>query len=91
MNNEEVLEKVSDAVAIVLSKDSGEISGESMLEKDLGAESIDFIDISFELENTLGYEVDFKDVIAKVREKKGDENIKDMSIGDVVGYIVEKQ
>ena len=45
-----------------------------MIVKDLGAESIDFLDISFEIENGLGFEVDFKEIIKGLQKTSGDQS-----------------
>jgi acyl carrier protein len=60
---------------------------ETMFRADLNAESIDFLDISYEIERLTGVELDFPQVIRFVSEKKGSE-IADLSIGDLVGFLM---
>lgn len=56
MDNE-IFEKVKETLAGALGVDSSEIQMESSLVRDLGAESIDFIDILFRLEKTFNIKI----------------------------------
>lgn len=49
-SNEEVFEKVKEALMDALGVDDDEVTSEATLVGDLGAESIDFLDIVFKLE-----------------------------------------
>ena len=60
---QELFTQVESAVREVLNTDEGEIKQESMFRADLGAESIDLLDISFELEKLTGKELDFREVV----------------------------
>jgi len=52
MTRDDVLDKVRDVLAEALGADEDEITPEASLTADLGAESIDFLDIVFRLEKT---------------------------------------
>lgn len=54
---EEVLAKVRDVLVEALGVDDDEITPEATLEGDLGAESIDFLDIVFRLEREFGIKI----------------------------------
>lgn len=56
MTRDEIFEKVREVLVDALGVDDDEVTGDARLTKDLGAESIDFLDISFKLEQ----EFDFK-------------------------------
>jgi acyl carrier protein len=58
----EILAAVQKSVATVLNRDASEITLESNLVDDLGAESIDFLDISSELEKMIHVEINFNDI-----------------------------
>ncbi len=58
----EILAAVQKSIATVLNRDLAEIGAEANLVDDLGAESIDFLDISSELEKMLNVEVNFNDI-----------------------------
>ena len=51
-SNEEVFEKVKEALIDALGVDDDEVTPEATLVGDLGAESIDFLDIVFKLEKS---------------------------------------
>ena len=55
--NEEVFEKVRDALVDALGVDEEEVTMDATLVGDLGAESIDFLDIVFRLEKTFEIEI----------------------------------
>lgn len=53
----EIYEKVAATLVDSLNVDAEDIKPESTLQKDLGAESIDFLDIVFRLERTFGIKI----------------------------------
>lgn len=56
-NREEVFEKVTTALMDALGVDEEEVTPEATMVGDLGAESIDFLDIVFRLEKTFEIEI----------------------------------
>ncbi len=56
-NKEEVFEKVKDALVDALGVDDDEVTPEATMVGDLGAESIDFLDIVFRLEKAFEIEI----------------------------------
>lgn len=57
MSRDEVFEKVKDVLVDALGVDDDEVSEEATLTGDLGAESIDFLDIVFRLEKTFSIKI----------------------------------
>ncbi len=55
--HDEILTTVRKAVASVLGKDEDEVQANSSLMKDLGAESLDFLDLLFQLESEFGIKI----------------------------------
>jgi acyl carrier protein len=53
-DNEEVFEKVKEALVDALGVDDDEVTEDATMVGDLGAESIDFLDIVFKLEQSFG-------------------------------------
>ena len=53
LNSDEIMNVVREAIALALAIDVNEVTPEKRLIPDLGAESIDFLDISFRLEQML--------------------------------------
>lgn len=57
MSNDEIFEKVRKTLIDALSVDDDEVTPEATLIGDLGAESIDFLDISFRLEKEFAIKI----------------------------------
>ncbi|MBI3833682.1 MAG: acyl carrier protein [Planctomycetes bacterium] len=56
-SREEVFSRVRDVLSDALGVDTDEVSPEATLQGDLGAESIDFLDIVFRLEKAFGIKI----------------------------------
>ena len=56
-SNEEIFEKVQETLIDALGVDDDEVTSEATLQGDLGAESIDFLDIVFRLEKTFDIKI----------------------------------
>ena len=87
MTENELFEKVEEAVRTVLNTAEGEITRTSMFKADLNTESIDYLDISFEIEQRTGLELDFTEAWQYITEKKGADTT-DISVQDMVDYIM---
>lgn len=74
-----VFEKVVEIIAKELDKDASSITLETRLVEDLGADSLDAVEIMFLLEEEYGMEIDDESAQA----------IK--TVGDLVNYITEHQ
>jgi acyl carrier protein len=57
MTKDEVYKKVSTTLVEALNVDEGEVKPDATLQGDLGAESIDFLDIVFRLEREFGIKI----------------------------------
>jgi acyl carrier protein len=57
MTRDEILAKVRSVLVEALAVDEEEVTLEASLTRDLGAESIDFLDIVFRLEQTFGFKI----------------------------------
>ena len=57
MERSEIFDKVQEVLVDALAVDDDEVTPEATLIGDLGAESIDFLDIVFRLENSFGIEI----------------------------------
>jgi acyl carrier protein len=56
-DREEIFSKVKESLVEALSVDEDEVTMEASLTRDLGAESIDFLDIVFRLEKSFGIKI----------------------------------
>ena len=90
LTEEELFENLRKAIVEVLNMEEDEIKPESKLKADLKAESIDLLDVSFELEKLISREIDFREVVQFVNNKKGAE-VDDISLSDVVDYMKSTQ
>ena len=86
ISDKELFEKVEEAVCAVLNTEKGEIKKESMFKGDLDAESIDYLDISYEIEQRTGLELDFTEALEYITDRKGSD-ITDISVQDVLDYM----
>ena len=57
MTRDEIFAKVKDVLVDALAVDDEEVTPGASLSKDLGAESIDFLDIGFKLEQVFGFKI----------------------------------
>ena len=57
MERSEIFEKIQDILVDALAVDDDEVTPEAKLIGDLGAESIDILDISFKLEQEFGFKI----------------------------------
>lgn len=86
MNQDELFKHFEKAVKDVLNNPKVEVSPEATLFDDLGLESIDLLDLSCDLEKTLGRELDFKAIYKHVTTQKG-VTPNQVRVRDVVGFI----
>jgi acyl carrier protein len=57
MTNDEIFTKIRDVLVDALGVDEEDVSLDAQLAADLGAESIDFLDIQFKLEQAFGFKI----------------------------------
>lgn len=57
MTRDEILSKVRTVLVDALAVDEEDVTPDASLTKDLGAESIDFLDIQFKLEQAFGFKI----------------------------------
>jgi acyl carrier protein len=63
MSREEIFEKVTEVLVDALGVDEDEVEPKAALGEDLGAESIDYLDISFRLEKAFGIKIEQGEMI----------------------------
>ena len=85
MTRDEVYPKVQTAVVEAMGVEEDEVTSDSTIMGDLGAESIDLLDILFRLERKLGVKVQASDLAAYIQG-----GIADDEFGDDRGIITEK-
>lgn len=75
MDEKEIVSKVRQCVATALGRDEDEVQVDKKLQGDLEAESIDYLDITFQLERTFGISID-KDELFPQRIFQDEELVK---------------
>jgi acyl carrier protein len=85
INNQEVLDEVKKAIVDTLGIDEGSVNLQSSLMKDLGAESLDFLDINYRLEQTFGIKMARHTMLEHIEEMFGEDSAVDRD-----GQLTEK-
>jgi len=78
MAKEEIFDKLKELVADQLGVEEDEVTMEATMQDDLGADSLDLVDLVMSVEEEFGVKVADEDL----------ENIK--TVGDIVNYIEER-
>jgi len=91
MTDTELLNTTTEVIRSVVNNKNLEVKLKSTLIGDLGLESIDLLDMSSELENSLGWELDFREVADKMSKESGTEvSMKNIRVEDLITYINTK-
>lgn len=80
MTQAETSTKVIEAVSRALRKNASLVKEDSRLISDLDAESLDFLDIGFEIKQSFGREVSFKTIMTQTQQK-------DIRVSDIISYM----
>ncbi len=92
MSQETLLNSLKDSIRDVVNNQKLTIEPSSKLIADLGLESIDFLDLSSEIENTVGFELDFKEVVEYLKSTAGGTaDIKSVTVQNLIDFIETKQ
>lgn len=88
MAQTEYFSEVSKVIRDVVNNQSLAITADSKLVSDLGLESIDLLDVSSELENTVGREIDFREVAESVSKKTGQTiDMKSLTVNHLIEFL----
>ena len=82
MERDEIFEVVQQALVDAIGVDEDEVVGEATLLGDLGAESLDLLDVLFRIERKLGFKVTINDITLMITG-----GIPDEEFGTEEGYI----
>ncbi|MAX24787.1 MAG: acyl carrier protein [Phycisphaeraceae bacterium] len=81
MTHDEIFSKVQEVLVDALAVDDEEVTSEATLTGDLGAESIDFLDIVFRLEKAFGIKIDQGEIFPS-NVLENEEYVKDGKVTD---------
>ena len=87
-NEDEVFEKVKDVLVEALGVEKDEINREARLVNDLGAESIDFLDIIFQLEKAFSIKIEQKEFSQNAQSEGSEDS--DVTVEAVVRFVMSK-
>jgi|GEM_PF-1192212 len=92
MEQTELLNTIQKTIRDVVNNQNLEVRAESLLVGDLGLESIDFLDVSSELENALGWELDFRQVAEKASAGGTKQvDMKSLRVQDLIDFIAQHE
>jgi len=90
-SQEEVFQKVQQVLVEALGVDEQDVTNEAKLKADLGAESIDYLDIAFQLEKAFTIKIEQKEFSQNMQGDGGDdENVDDVTVDKVVKFVMTK-
>lgn len=88
MSQTELLSEISKVIRDVVNNPSLTVTADSKLVGDLGLESIDLLDVSSELENTVGREIDFREVAETMSKSTGQTvDMKGLTVNHVIQFL----
>ncbi len=88
MTEAEVLDRVYEALVEALGVDPQELGEQTTLVGDLGADSVDLLDISYEIEKRTGCEINLEDLFGSVADGGARQIV---SLRDLAAYIRESR
>ena len=92
MTKDVLFDSLQTAIKDVLNNQKLVVEPTSKFVSDLGLESIDFLDLSSEIENTIGFELDFKEVVQYLKESnQNTTSMKDVTVDHLINYILAKK
>ena len=86
MTTQELLAEVEKAICNVFRVNEAEVQPATTLIGDLGAESIDFLDLGCDLEKIVGEELDFRKIFQEKRVRMP-AAVPDLTVQDVADYL----
>lgn len=88
MERNEILITIEIAIRTVLNNQNLTVKSDSRLVEDLGLESIDLLDLSSELENSIGKELDFREIAEYASEQSGrPADLRSIKVSNMIEYI----
>jgi acyl carrier protein len=88
MSEEEIAAKLAILTKEALRIDVSRITGDSRIFDDLGAESLDLLDIRFRIEREFGFEIDQGEMLKSLGESLTDAEIRErLTVRSLVRYI----
>jgi acyl carrier protein len=91
ISDEQILGKIQEIVHDAMRIDSGKIIPEARLFTDLGAESLDILDIRFRIQEMFGFEISDGEVIRRLGENLTTEEIEEkLTVKSLLDYVKQR-
>jgi acyl carrier protein len=90
-SREQIVIDVNQALSKLLQGKELKISSEMKLISDYGLESIDILDLLFEIEQTTGISINLSEAFSVQRKDQGQGKQFDLSIDEIVDYLLKNQ
>lgn len=87
LSDQELFTEVEKVICNVFRLSGTTIQPETTLVGDLGAESIDFLDLGCDLEKIVDAEIDFRALFQEKRAKAQEGSVLDVTVQEVVAYL----
>ena len=88
LSSDQIFERVSDIIREALRVDKSKIVSEARIFNDLGAESLDILDIRFNLEEEFGFKIQDNDMIRYLGKELSREEIMEFfTVGKITEYV----
>lgn len=87
MKKETIFEAVLQAVENVTGRPKKDITLQTRLIRDLRLESIDTVDLLFEIEKILSVSINLADVFQRERQTSGQKDQFDLEVGEIINYL----
>jgi acyl carrier protein len=88
MERNEIFITIEIAIRTVVNNQNLTVRADSRLVEDLGLESIDLLDLSSELENSIGKELDFREIVEYATAQSGrPADLRSIKVSDMIEYI----
>lgn len=91
MANDEIFSALRTIIVEALYIDAGKIRPESRLFDDLGAESLDILDIRFRIERAFGFKIEDREIISSLGKELSNAQIRErLTVESVVQFIRQR-
>jgi len=88
LSSDQIFERISDIIREALRVDKSKIVSKARIFNDLGAESLDILDIRFNLEEEFGFKIQDNDMIRYLGKELSREEIMEFfTVGKITEYV----
>jgi acyl carrier protein len=90
-DEQEIFKKISEIITTAMRTDPAKITSEARLFTDLGAESLDILDIRFRMEGEFGFKISDGEIIRRLGENITVKEIEEIfTVQSLIDYVKER-